>query len=121
MLYPVPGKGKPLGLMAPSWDSFQTSSIEADDREAQGLSPKNREYSYDSYDADDDDLYDPDNDGDYDVLINKAMNGWQQPEWLAMVRPADEEEAKKPQGKGCVETLKIITTNYHVPKRKRYP
>ena len=53
MLYPVSGKSKPLSLMAPSWDSFQTSSIEANDREAQGLSPKNKEYSYDSHDTDD--------------------------------------------------------------------
>lgn len=121
MIYPVPGKGKPLGLMAPSWDSFQTSSIEADDRDAQCLSPKNQEQSYDSYDADDEVSYDPDDDCDYDVLINKAMNGWQQPEWLAMVRHEDREEEKKPHMKVRVETLKIITTNYHVPKRKRSP
>ena len=38
-----------------------------------------------------------------------------------MVRPEDEEEAKKPHEKGHVETLKIITTNYPVPKRKRSP
>jgi hypothetical protein len=55
MLYPVPGKGKPLGLMAPSWDSFQTSSMEDDDREAQGLSPKNKEHSFESYDSEDED------------------------------------------------------------------
>jgi hypothetical protein len=40
MHYLAPNKGKPLGRMASSWDNFQTSSIENDDREAQGLSPK---------------------------------------------------------------------------------
>jgi hypothetical protein len=51
MLYPVLGKVKPLGLMAPSWHSFQTSSMDDDDREAQCLSPKNKEDSFESYDS----------------------------------------------------------------------
>ena len=35
-----------------------------------------------------------------------------------MVTPEDEEEAKKPHGKGHVESLKLISTNYASPKRK---
>jgi hypothetical protein len=61
MLYPIPSKGKSLGLMAPrSWDTFQTSSMEDDDREARGLSPRNKASSfkpYDSYDQDLDNVY----------------------------------------------------------------
>jgi hypothetical protein len=69
--------------MTPSWDSFQTLSIKANDCDVQGLNPKNQEHSYDSHDANDEDSYDPDDDCNYDVLINKAINGWQQPELLA--------------------------------------
>jgi hypothetical protein len=50
MRYSAPGKGKPFVLMPPSWDSFQTSSLEDDKREAQGFSPRNRDPSYESYD-----------------------------------------------------------------------
>jgi hypothetical protein len=121
MIYHVPSNGKHLGVMDPSLDNFQNDSIETKDREAQGLSPKNKQYSYDSYDVDDEDSHDPDDDRDYDVLFNKVMNGWQQPEFLSMVKPDDEEEAKKPHVKGHVETVKIITTNYPLPKRKRSP
>ena len=35
-----------------------------------------------------------------------------------MVTPEDQEEAKKPHGKGRVESLKLISTNYASPKRK---
>jgi hypothetical protein len=50
MLYTVLGKYKPLGLMASSWwDSLQTLSMEDHDREAQGFSPKNKEYFFDPY------------------------------------------------------------------------
>jgi hypothetical protein len=67
MLYPFPGKGKPLGLMAPrSWDSFQTSSMEDDDRESRGFSPRNKADSFESYDSYDEDL---DN-----VYISKTIN-----------------------------------------------
>lgn len=106
MRYSAPGKGKPLGLMPPSWDSFQTSSLEDDKHEAQGLSPRNREPSYDSYDE------------DYEPFMHQASRGRKQPEYFAMVTPEDEEEAKKPHGKGRVESLKLISANYVSPKRK---
>ena len=92
--------------MPPSWDSFQTLSLEDDKREAQGLSPRNREPSYDSYNE------------DYEPFMHQASRGWKQPEYFALVMPEDEEEAKKPHGKGRVESLKLISTNYASPKRK---
>jgi hypothetical protein len=35
-----------------------------------------------------------------------------------MVTPEDKEEVKKPHGKGCVESLRLIATHYASPKRK---
>jgi hypothetical protein len=79
MCYLAPGKGKPFSVMPPSWDSFQTSSQEDDKREAQGLSPRKREPSYDSYDE------------DYQPFMTPAPCGWKQPGYMAMVTPEDEE------------------------------
>ena len=72
MLYPVPGKGKPMGLIAPSRDSSSSPSLEDDIEEIERLSPKYKEYvepSYYNSDEDDDgdwgdiyishDVYDP--------------------------------------------------------------
>jgi hypothetical protein len=50
--------------------------------------------------------------------MHQDPRGWKQPEYFAMVTPEDEEEAKKPHGKGCVESLKFIATHYASPKRK---
>jgi hypothetical protein len=36
-----------------------------------------------------------------------------------MERHEDEEERRKPHGKGCVESLKFIATNYSSPKHKK--
>jgi hypothetical protein len=71
MRYIAPRKGKPFGLMPPSWDSFQTSSQEDDKREAQGLSPRKREISYASYDE------------DYQPYMNPTPCAWKQP-YMAM-------------------------------------
>jgi hypothetical protein len=48
----------------------------------------------------------------------RASRDWKQPEYLAMMTPEDEVEAKKPHGKGRVECLKLISTNYTSAKRK---
>jgi hypothetical protein len=90
------GQTKPLGFMARSWGSFQTSSIEAGNCEARGLSPKNPEPSYDSFFE------------DYKVFMHQASRGWKQPKNFSMVTPEDKEEAKKLDGKGHVESLKLI-------------
>jgi hypothetical protein len=71
----ISSKGKLLGFMAHSWDSLQTSSIKVDNREAQGLSPNNREPSYNSFEE------------DYEVFMHKASCGWRKPAHLAMVTP----------------------------------
>jgi hypothetical protein len=92
--------------MPESWDSFQTSSLEDDSCEARGFIPRNRELSYDSYDE------------DYEPYMHQARRDWKQPEYFSMVTPEDEEEANKPRGKGRVESLKLISTNYVSPKRK---
>jgi hypothetical protein len=46
-----------------------------------------------------------------------ASCGWTHP-YLAMVTPEDEGEAKKLHMKGRLESLKLISTHYALPKRK---
>jgi hypothetical protein len=50
--------------------------------------------------------------------MHQTSHGWKQLEYFTMVTLEDEEEAKKPHGKGRVESLKLISTNYTSPKRK---
>jgi hypothetical protein len=70
------------------------------------LVQENQESSHDSYHE------------DYEPFMHQASCGWKQPEYFSMVTPEDEAEAKKPHGKGRVESLKLISTNYVSPKRK---
>jgi hypothetical protein len=105
MRYVAPGKGKPLGLMPPSWDNSETSSQEDDKREARGFGSRKRDVYYDTDDEDNQSFMAP------------APYGWTQP-YLTMVTPKDEEEAKKPHGKGRMESPKLIATHYASPKRK---
>ena len=49
MRYPVPGCGKPMGLIAPSRDRSSSPSMEDDDEEVERFSPKYKEYVDPSY------------------------------------------------------------------------
>ena len=64
MRYPVPGRGKPMGLIALSRNRSSSPSMEDDDEEVERFSPRYKEYiepSYFNNDSDDDvvDVYDP--------------------------------------------------------------
>jgi hypothetical protein len=96
-----------------SLESFQTSSIEDDDREARGLSPRNKTNSFESYDSYDED---PDN-----VYTSKTICVPPRADWVATERPTDVDEARKPHGKGCIETVKFIAMDREALKCRRSP
>jgi hypothetical protein len=74
MRYVAPGKGKPFGLMPPSWDNSEISSQEDDKREGRGFGPRMREVYYDT------------DDEDNQPFMTPAPCGWTQP-YLAIVTP----------------------------------
>ena len=107
MLYPVPGKGKPMGLIAPSRDSSSSPSLGDDVEEIERPSPKYKEYvelSYYNSDGDDD--------GDWsDIYISRDVYAPPGVDWMAMKKAQEEKEGIKPHRKGRVETVKFICTD----------
>ena len=110
MRYPVPGIGKPLGLVALPRDEEDASPRAREDHGARVPSPRWMRSS--SNDLDDNcDLGDDDLDDLY-----APYHGWKVHDGFV-----DETEAEKPHGKGHVETVKFISTEDRSNKRKRSP
>ena len=112
MRYPVPGCGKPMGLIAPSRDRSSSPSMEDDDEEVERFSPRYKEYVEPSY-------FNNDSDDDvFDVYICRDVYDPPDINWEIMKKAQQEREDRKPHGKGRVEMVKFITTNPRSHKRK---
>ena len=117
MLYPVPGKGKPMGLIAPSRGSSSSPSLEDDVEEIESPSPRYKEYVEPSYHNSD-----GDDDGDWsDIYISRDIYAPPGVDWMAMKKAQEEKEGREPHGKGRVETVKFICTDRRAHKRKENP
>ena len=117
MLYPVPGKGKPLGLIAPSKDNSRSPSMEDEIIEIERFSPRYQEYVETSY-------YNSDGDDDGDWGNTYISNDLYDPpgvDWMAMKKAQEEREGRKPHGKGRMETVKFVTIDSRALKRKEKP
>ena len=88
MLYPVPGKGKPMGLIAPSRDNSSSPSLGDDVEEIERPSLKYKEYVEPiHYNSDGDD------DGDWsDIYIIRDVYAPPGVDWMAMKKAQEEKE-----------------------------
>ena len=79
MLYHVSGRGKPLGLIAPSKDNSRSPSMEDELNEIGRFRPRYQEYVEPSYYDDEDD------DGDWgDIYISRDVYDPPGINWVAM-------------------------------------
>ena len=115
MCYPVLGRGKPMGLIAPSRDRSSSPSMENDDDEVERFSPGYKEYVEPSF-------YNNNPDEDWSDIYS-CRDVYDPPEinWAAMKRAQQEREDHKPHGKGRVEMVKFIATDPRTHKRKELP